>query len=140
MNAPELAALVTGLLLLLPAFWCAVVLLLSHVSGWQRLAASYPAREPPRGTRFAMQSGSVGLVSYRNCLTLHAAPDGLFLSLPFIFRIGHKTLFLPWSTIKNQKPFTFLWYEAISFEMGAAGTPRLRLPAKVFTSAPRTSN
>ena len=126
------AALAAGLLLVLPAFWCIVVLLLSFLSGWQRLASTYATREPPRGARFGMQNGMVGLVSYRNCLTIHTAPDGLFLSVQFVFRIGHKPLFIPWRAIRNEKPIKFLWYEAVRFEVDAPGAPRLRLPAKVF--------
>jgi hypothetical protein len=132
MNTLAIVALVTGLLVAIPAFWCFVVFVLSHVSGWQRLAASYPAHEPPRGTRFAGQSGSVGGVSYRNCLTVHVAADGLFLATPFFFRFAHKPLFIPWSAVRNQKPIKFLWHEAMSFEVGAPPAARLRLPVRIF--------
>lgn len=132
MSTLEIVALVTGLLIVMPAFWCLVVLALSYISGWQALAASYAAQEPPRGTRFAGQSGSVGAVSYRGSLTVHVASDGLFLSTPFIFRIGHKPLFIPWTAIKNQKPVKFLWHEAIRFELGSAPARELRLPPGIF--------
>ena len=102
------------------------------MSGWRRLAASYAAHEPPRGTRFAGQSGSVGAVSYRSSLTIHVAPDGLFLATPFFFRFAHKPLFIPWSAIKNQKPIKFLWHEAMGFEVGPAPAAKLRLPTRIF--------
>jgi hypothetical protein len=127
-----IVALVTGLLVAIPAFWCLVVLALSYVSGWQKLAASYLARETPRGTRFSGQSGSVGSVSYRSCLTVHVAPDGLFLATPFFFRFAHKPLFIPWSAIRNQKRKKFLWHEAMSFEVGPAPAASLRLPTRIF--------
>ena len=132
MSTLAIVALISGLLVTIPAFWCLVVLALSYLSGWQRLAASYSAHEAPRGTRFTGQSGSVGAVSYRSCLTVHVAPDGLFLATPFFFRFAHKPLFIPWNVIKNQKPIKFLWHEAIGFEVGPAPAPKLRLPTRVF--------
>ena len=132
MSPPAIVALVAGILIVLPAFWCAVVLLLSYLSGWQALAASYEAKEPPRGTLFSGQSGSVGIVSYRNSLTVHAAPDGFFLTVPAIFRIGHKPLFIPWSAVRNRKPVKILWYEAVSFEVGSPRVAELRLPPRIF--------
>ena len=132
MPLPAIIALVAGILIVLPAFWCAVVLLLSYLSGWQALAASYEAKEPPRGTLFGGQSGSVGIVSYRNCLTVHAAKDGLFLTVPVVFRIGHKPLFIPWSAVRNRKPVKILWYETVSFEVGSPRVAKLRLPPQIF--------
>ena len=129
MSTPAIAGLVVGLLAALPAFWCVVVLALSYASGWQTLAASYAASELPRGTRFAGQSGSVGMVSYRNSLTVHVAPDGLFLATPLIFRPGHKPLFIPWSAIRNQRTTKFLWHEATRFEVGST---EMRLPGRIF--------
>ena len=130
--------MVTGLLVAMPAFWCVVVLVLSYLSGWQTLAASYSAHEPPRGIQFTGQNGSVGVVSYRNSLTVHVAREGLFITTPFIFRIGHKPLFIPWSAIKNQKPIKFLWHEAIRFEVGPGRGIELRLPTRIFEG--RTAN
>ena len=132
MSALAIAALVAGLLVAIPAFWCLVVFALSYLSGWRRLAASYAALEPPRGTRFAGQSGSVGAVSYRSCLTVHVAPDGLFLATPSFFRFAHKPLFIPWSAIRNQMRKKFLWHEAMSFEVGPAPAASLRLPTTIF--------
>jgi hypothetical protein len=131
-SALAIVALVTGVLVAISAFWFLVVLVLSYVGGWQALAAAYSAQEPPRGTRHAGQSGSVGVVSYRNCLTVHVAPDGLFLATPFFFRFAHKPLFIPWSAIRNQKPVKFLWHEAMGFEIGPAPAPKLRLPIRIF--------
>lgn len=108
-----------------------MVLVLSYVSGWQTLAKSYEANTPPRGMRFTWQSGSVGFLSYRNCVTVHVAPDGLFLAVPFFFRPGHKPLFLPSSAITNQKPVKILWYEAVSFQVGDPPV-ELRLSRRIF--------
>ncbi len=132
MSTLAVAALVASVIIFLPALWCAIVLVLSYVSGWQKLSKSYGAHAPPHGQKYAWQSGRVGMVSYRNTLTVHAAPEGLFLSVPAVFRLGHKSLFIPWSAIRNQKPVKFLWYNAIRFQVGAPPVADVELPVGVF--------
>lgn len=132
MPLPAVIALVAGILIVLPALWCALVLFLSYLGGWQVLAASYEAKDPPRGTLFSGLTGAVGIVSYRNCLKVHAASDGFFLTVPVFFRIGHKPLFIPWSAVRNRKPVKILWYEAVNFEVGSPRVAELRLPPRIF--------
>ena len=93
-------------------------------------SSPFAAKEPPRGVQFAGQSGSIGGVSYRNLLNVNVAKDGLFLTVPVLFTIGHKPLFIPLSAIKDRKTVKFLWHEAISFQVG----PRIKisLPSAIF--------
>src|SRR5207244_1672415 len=93
MKTLAIVGVVTGIMVALPALWCTVVLALSYVSGWQRLAATFEAKEPPRGVEFGGRSGFIGGVSYRNLLNVNVAKDGLFLAVPVLFKIGHKPLF-----------------------------------------------
>jgi hypothetical protein len=48
------------------------------------------------------------------------------------FRLGHPPLFIPWSAVRNAKPWSFLWVEGIAFEVGDPSAAKLRLPKKVF--------
>ena len=126
------AVIVLASIVAIPLFWCLVVLLLSHVSGWQRLSRGYESKVPPHGKAFLGQSGSVGPVSYRNCLTVHVAPEGLFLSVPFFFRIGHKALLIPWSAIHTEETVKFLWHRAVRFEVGRPSSAQIRLPPQIL--------
>jgi hypothetical protein len=119
--------------------WCFVCLLLSFVSGWRRLALSYATDQPPHGTPFPWQSGNVGFVQYRNCLNIYVAEDGLYLSVVWLFRLGHKPLLVPWSAINDVQEKQILWYALTRFRIGVPSIATVRIPTKVF-EAHRTSS
>lgn len=70
----------------------------ARLSGLERLLESYPAREPPTGTKRAWQTVQIGPVVYRSCVTVHIAPQGLHLQVRPPFRT-YSPLFIPWSEI-----------------------------------------
>jgi hypothetical protein len=131
-NTPVIIALVAGLVCAVAGAWVAVVLLPSSFGPWRTLATSYETHEVPRGTRFSNQSGSVGGVFYRQSLTVYVASDGLFLASPLFSRLGHKPLFIPWSSITNPKRGRYLWHEAIIFQVGSTPATELSLPSMIF--------
>ena len=118
-------------LILLPALWCGIVFLLSHVSGWQTLARSFPERADPGGIDYRLLSGRVGFVSYRNALRVAAGAEGLHLWVLAFFRLGHKPLLIPWSAMHNRRERSFLWQKTVRVEVGQSGT-RIELPADLF--------
>jgi hypothetical protein len=120
------------------AFWCFVCFMLGFVSGWQRLALAYATDQAPRGTAFSWQSGYVGAVRYGNCLNVRVAPEGLFLSTVWLFRLGHKPLLVPWDAIHNPQPRQVLWFHFTRFQIGEPCIAHVQIPAKVF-AAPRAA-
>ena len=118
--------------------WCFVCFLLAFVGGWRRLALSYATDRPPHGTPFRWQSGNVGFVQYRNCLNIYVAEDGLYLSVVWLFRLGHKPLLVPWSAINDVQEKQILWYALTRFRIGVPSIATVRIPTKVF-EAHRTS-
>ena len=130
------SALPTIFLALFPflfvGMWCGVVLLLSGIGGWGRLAQGFAANRRPNGRRLTTQSGKVGGVNYNSCLTVHVAEDGLYLSVMVLFRLGHPPLFIPWSSIHNRTVRRFLWIETVKFEVGSPTVATLQLSKKVF--------
>ncbi len=133
--------LVLGLVLLpivaMPVFWSLVVLLISSVSGWRRLSQDYASSFPPHGQAFLRQTGKVGPSSYRNSLDVHVAPEGLFLDVLFIFRIGHKPLLIPWHEVHSQEPATFRGQEMVRFEVGYPSKARIQLPRRILEASVR---
>jgi len=86
--------------LFLLGVWILISFLASRLSGWHRLAKEYPVHNPFEGKprRFQtlwMRYGS----HYGNITTVGANAQGLYLSVLFLFRIGHDPLFIPWSEI-----------------------------------------
>ena len=123
--------LVVLLLAFVAGLWC-IVTLMTALVGWRDLARSYATAAAPHGQPFSSLTGSVGLASYRG-LNAWAAPEGLFLSAPWLFRLGHKPLLIPWDDIRDIEVSKVVWADVASFTI--AGTT-LKLPARVLTGRP----
>jgi len=125
------------LFLAFPFLWIGVCYLLSRLAGWSRLAGRFAARTPPDGIRFWIESGKVGWVSYNNCLTIHAGPDGLHLATWLPFRFGHPPLLIPWRELRNVgSRKIWLLGEWLKLEVGSPSIATLELSKKVLTPQP----
>lgn len=113
--------------------WCSICLFLSMLGGWNRLAKIFRTPSAPSGKRFVMQSGRVGLVNYSGCLTIYSSSEGLYLSVWFLFRLGHSPLFIPWDAVHNAKARKFLWFERVTFDVGQPRIATIELSRQVFT-------
>ena len=112
--------------------WCGVLLLLSRLSGWHRLAQHFASDRLPDGTRFQWQSGYLGLISYRHCLNITVAANGLHLAVSLPFRIGHPNLLIPWQAIGPRSDERFFWHSLSRMEIGRPALATLKLPASVM--------
>jgi hypothetical protein len=101
--------LVIAFIVLIPAMWFGIISLLAQASGWERLAADYPAKRPPSGQRFILEWAKVGAVYYRHCLTIYRAPEGIYLSVWPIFRFRQPPLFIPWRELRNRREKRVFW-------------------------------
>ena len=91
--------------LLFVAMWALIGSLLGFLSGWQALARTFPAGPLPRIDM--PTAGGLFSTVYMDCWVRYAgvikatsAPQGLYLSVPFFFRLGHPTLLIPWDQIR----------------------------------------
>jgi hypothetical protein len=86
-------------LLFIP-LWGAVSVFLAFMGGWRKLAMTYRANHPFFGKKFYFQSASMRrMTNYNKVLIIGANREGLFISVLFIFRLGHPPLFIPWAEI-----------------------------------------
>ncbi len=109
--------------------WGGVIWLLSWLSGWQRLALYYRASAPPQGQPASPLWAMLGPVSHRGTLTVQAAPEGLYLSVMVLFRLGHPPLLIPWSAVRGggaPQGFLTKW---LTFDLGEPKCATLRIPA-----------
>lgn len=132
----ERSFIATHFNILFPIFfvvvWCGGSVLVSRMSGWHRLAESFPARGRPSGKRFRLQGAQIGGVTYSACLTIHSSREGLYLSVLLPFRLGHPPLFIPRSAIHNVTTRQFFMAASVAFEVGSPGITQLELSKKVF--------
>jgi hypothetical protein len=132
-----IAAIIMGFLIVFPLFWCAIVLLLAHAGGWQKLARHYRAgNRPLSGTPHVGVMGMVGWVSYRFVLKVHVADEGFFLEVMPLFRVGHPRLFIPWGAISDRRPVSFAFWKTERVSIGNPVTTVITLPQGVLPAAP----
>jgi hypothetical protein len=117
-------------------WWCFVVWMISFMSGWQRLAAAYPALDEPSGERFGMEGARIGLANYKGCLVVHSSPGGLHLSVWTLFRPGHAPLFIPWSAMHRLRRRQLFWLDTVVFDVGEPTIATLQLSKKVMSTMP----
>lgn len=81
------ACLIVGFVLL--------VLFLLSKGGWRRLTERYATPNPPAGQVVQRQTVKIGAVTYKRCVTVGIANEGLYLT------IWRKTVLIPWSEFKG---------------------------------------
>jgi hypothetical protein len=90
------------------AFWIGLVYIVSYISGWRDLAEKYPYRGEVLTEKRHFLSLSMRFASnYNGCVTIGGNPQGLYLSVLFIFRPGHPPLFIPWHEIEAEHKKVF---------------------------------
>jgi hypothetical protein len=125
--------------------WMFISWLISVFGGWGRLAPFYRVATPPFGRGFIGQTGFVGRSRYRNSLDIHVAPEGLYLAVAPIFRMGHPPLLIPWRALGPTTPQRWRNIELLEAPVSApaafTSTPTaasivttVRLPAYILES------
>jgi hypothetical protein len=90
--------------------WSAVALLISWIGGWSSLAQHFRHTGRFSGPRWYFQSAGMRWhTGYRNCLTVGANHEGLYLSILFLFRIRHPPLFIPWNEISVSRKWSLFY-------------------------------
>ncbi|MEM1116106.1 MAG: hypothetical protein AAF845_06415 [Bacteroidota bacterium] len=117
-------------LLAFPLFWSAVCWLIAQM-GWSRLAASYRTEAPPTGRRLVVGIAYVGVSRYSGVLSAHVEPEGLRLSVLFLFRPGHPPVLLPWDAIVDIRPRKALWKTLYVLEIGDPKLTTVTVPETV---------
>ena len=132
LNIPEQYQGLLGFLLFVAAFLLGSYLL-SLFSGWHWLAKKYRAKEEPHGESFIWLDAQVGYTPYRGILNINLTPKGMFVSVMFLFSLGHPTLFIPWNDICNEIEEEHLFRrETIRFSIGDPEEGNIRLPKFVM--------
>jgi hypothetical protein len=81
-------------------FLIILFIFIARISDWATLASFYRFSGSFMGERWRFQSADLRWkMGYNNCLTIGANGSGLYLSVFFLFRLGHSNLFVPWADI-----------------------------------------
>lgn len=99
-------------IMVFPLFWGGVVTLISYISGWQALAGIYALddradEETVTRTRnmrsLSTRRKTSAPANYSRVITYGVSGAALYISVMFLFRIGHKPLRIPFAEISIEK-------------------------------------
>jgi len=71
------------------------------------------------------------LMGYNNCLTIGGSPDGFYLAIFFLFRIGHPPMFIPWREIKIKRKKIMFGLKMLEFRFNHLSAIPLMIPARL---------
>jgi hypothetical protein len=112
--------------------WICVGLLVSLMSGWRELGKYYRSTNPVEGEKWTWQSGSFRHGgSYNNCLNITANGEGIGIAMPFIFRIGHPFLFIPWTEIRVRQEKCLIFWKRTRFTFAKVPDVPFRISNKL---------
>ncbi|MCC7502355.1 MAG: hypothetical protein IT229_07480 [Flavobacteriales bacterium] len=111
-----------------PLFWCLISFMIGHTSGWGRMHERYGGPPGPVPPCRSFQAGRIGGAKYNGVLRIAHDPFGLYLSVIFLFRVGHPPLFIPWSAIGAVSRSMELWMERVRFTVGHPVITTMELP------------
>lgn len=89
-------------------FWSAIVMLISLVSGWRKLAELYDCPSAPTGETFGWQSVMLGWARYKSTAWITVSDPGVHMALMRAFQVGHPPLLIPWGDIASVETSSFL--------------------------------
>ena len=117
------------------AVWTFVCLMIGSVSGWMALAKRFTRQSEPYGdTRTAGPwFYSVYMrfwTHYSSLVHITAADDALYLSVLFLFRIGHPPLRIPWSEIRCSRT-KYFWRRYVVLTLGLQEQVPMRISERM---------
>lgn len=124
---PILILIITGFPLVFGTFWTFVSLLLSVLGGWRRLASHYRTDQRSAAPALHPYWLMMGPVSYRGITTLQPTPEGLWISVMILFRLGHPPLLIPWRDVRGGHAGRPALFNTIALELGNPRITTLRL-------------
>jgi hypothetical protein len=114
---------ITILILAWIPFFAAIMMIVARIGGWRELADKYPQTHIIDGTTWRWQH--LGLrrgVSYNMIVTVAASAEGVRFHLPWMFRAGHRAIFLPWNELTITRRNRMF---GVVVSLQPAGTPHI---------------
>jgi hypothetical protein len=94
--------------------------------GWGKLAEVYGTNNPPTGQITKGETIQVGAVTYKRCVTLAVADEGMYVS------IWRKTVLIPWTEFKAVGQATLYWQKVPMLTVGDPPVASMTVPVQVF--------
>jgi hypothetical protein len=124
-----------GFTIFFAALWCSISFGISVMGGWFSLSRRFKKQSDPYGDTKSAGPLFYGVkmrfrVNYGNVIRIIAADDALYLSMLFVFRIGHPPLRIPWNEIQFRRT-KFLWMRFVILTLGEAEHIPMRISERM---------
>ncbi len=108
------------------------------LSGWDKLAQKYGYHSQFSGKLTRMTTAYIGMVRYRNCISIGVNAQGLYISPFALFRLNYPPIFVPWGDISRfeKKPGIFGLGQYYALDIGFPKIRTVKLSPRVFRDAP----
>ena len=134
MNVTMLILLIVAGVVFLAGFVVGLVFLILFLvkqlggtrGGWRQLAEVYGTDKPPTGQIVPGQTLQIGAVTYKRCVSLGFADEGLYLT------IWRKTALIPWTEFKALGQATLYWQKVPMLTVGDPPVATMTVPVAVF--------
>ena len=134
MNVTMLILLIVAGVVFLAGFVVGLVFLILFLvqqlggtaGGWRRLAEVYATANLPTGQITKRETIQVGAVTYKRCVTLGVANEGLYVA------IWRKTVLIPWTEFKAVGQATLYWQKVPMLTVGDPPVATMTVPVQVF--------
>lgn len=125
-------AIIGGVLIGFPLFWCGILGLIS-LGGWRRLARQYREMRGPSGDRLpGARSIRLNIANYNGVISAYSSREGLYLSVMFLFRPFHPPVLIPWTDMQLLGSVNILFFSYQRLRVGREGTVSLWIPQKWY--------
>ena len=108
------------------SFWLLITSLLSSLSGWPVLAATFPAVVRPEGKGLRGQVIGIGAVRENNVTIVIPSANGLYLYAMILFRFRRAPVLVPWVNVRYVDSHQFLWSRWHVVDLGGITTLSVR--------------
>ena len=106
--------------------WLGVGTMLAELSGWPRLARTFPGGARPDGQRLRRQVVKIGSVNENGVTGIVVSAAGLYLDTMFLFRFRRPPVLIPWNLVRPLTERRFLWYRWHELDLGGITTISVR--------------
>jgi hypothetical protein len=117
------------------ALWCSICFVISLMSGWFALSRRFRKQSEPCGETKTAGPFFYSIYTrfwghYSGIIRLTAATEALYLSVLFLFRIGHPPLQIPWNEIMFRKT-KYFWRSYIVLTLGSEEQIPMRISERM---------
>lgn len=109
------------LILALPLFWYFLLVVISKMGGWSKLALHYETHQIPDGQKMNFHSAIINGAKYNGVINYTFRFDGLGLEVFLLFRAGHPRVFIPWTDLEYLGQKKQFWVSMHSIGIRKAG-------------------